>query len=153
MDVSSFLGGNFLTQLDLPAASQVWTIREVAQQQVGDDTKICIRFDQHTKPLGCNKTNLRTIAEAYGTDAAAWIGRPLELYRDQTQFQGQIVPCIRARIPQQAAAAPAPAAVPQPVVQPVAAPAPQQFAQPVAPQQQAPWEAAAAANGNNPPSA
>ncbi len=136
MDVSSFMGGNFLTHLDLQQASQVWTIRGVQQQQVGTDAKICVQFSEHQKPLGLNKVNLRTIAGAYGVNSQAWIGRPLELYRDQTQFQGRIVPCIRVRIPQQPAAA-APQMPVQPAAAPVAPPAP--AAQPQAGSPQPPW--------------
>jgi hypothetical protein len=77
----------------------VWTVRTVSQQLVGTDQKVCVQFDQHTKPLGLNKTNLKLIAANYGLEAQHWIGRPLELYRDQTQFQGRSVPCIRVRIP------------------------------------------------------
>ena len=130
MDVTSFLGGNFLTQLDLPQQPVVWQITGAQQQQVGTDTKICISFAEHQKLLGLNKTNLRTVASAYGTDASAWPGKALELYRDTTQFQGKTVPCIRVRIPQQQQAA-APVAAPQ-QSQPVAAPQ-----QPAA--EQPPW--------------
>lgn len=156
MDVSSFLGGNFLTQLDLPPDPQTCTIRGASQQQVGTDVKICLQLAEHAKPLGLNKTNLRTIAQAYGTDSNAWIGRQVELYRDRTQFQGALVPCIRLRIPAPPQAAPPamppavpPAAPVQP--QPVAAPQPQQPVAPPQPQQAAPWEQPP--NDNSPPSA
>ena len=142
MDVSAFMGGNFLTQLDLPAPSQVWTIRDVTQDQVGTDTKICLKFDEHVKPLGCNKINLRTIAQKYGTNGNDWVGRPLEVYRDVTQFQGRRVDCIRVRIPQQAAAPvmvpPAAQSGPVPVAQQNPAANPQLAAQPVASPMQAP---------------
>ena len=59
MDVSSFMGGRFLTHLDLPAQTQVWTIKDVKQRLVGADQKVCIWFHQHAKPLGLNKTNLK----------------------------------------------------------------------------------------------
>ena len=50
MDVSSFLGGSWLTHQDLPAQSQQWTIREVSQQLVGgQDLEICVKFDQHAR--------------------------------------------------------------------------------------------------------
>ena len=67
MDVSSFMGGNYLTQADLPQQTQTWTIRQVTQQQVGTDQKVCLQFDQHSKPLGCNKTNLRSIANCFSS--------------------------------------------------------------------------------------
>lgn len=131
MDVTAFLAGNFLTHVDLPAPSQVWTIRDVKQQLVGTDQKICIHFAEHQKPLGLNKTNLRTIADGYTIRSEGWIGKQLELFKDRTQFQGRVVDCIRVRIPsgpqqpappaQQQAQQPQPVAPPQ---QPAAAPAP-----------------------------
>lgn len=78
MNVSSFLGGNYLTHTDLPLPLQTWTIGKVDQQLVGTDQKICITFGEFpTKPLGCNKTNLRRIVELYGLDGAAWSGKQL----------------------------------------------------------------------------
>ena len=99
MDVSSFLGGSYLTQHDLPLQPAVWTVVGVTQQQVGTDQKIVVQFREHQKGLGLNKTNLRAIAQAYGTNAQAWIGRQLELFKDVTFFQGRQTPCIRVRIP------------------------------------------------------
>ena len=152
MDVSSFMGGSYLTHLDLPQPSQVWTVREVKQELVGTDTKIVVYFAEHQKGLGLNKVNLRVIAGAYTVQSATWVGRHLDLFKDQTQFQGKIVPCVRVRIPAAppAAVQPAPAqAAPQPPAplqvapqQPVAPPAPQQQ-----PQAAAPWE-----QDNSPPS-
>ncbi len=118
MDVSSFMGGNFLTQLDLPAPSQVWSIRDVKQELVGTDQKIVVYFSEHQKGLGLNKTNLRVIAQAYSTNAAAWNGKQLDLFKDQTQFQGSTVPCIRVRVPMQQPPAAAPVIAPQPVAAP-----------------------------------
>ena len=64
MDVSSFLGGNFLTHVDLPLPYQVWTIGKADQQLVGTDQKICLTFAEFpAKSLGLNKTNLRRVAE------------------------------------------------------------------------------------------
>ena len=147
MDVSSFMSGNFMTHLDLPLPSQVWTINQVEQLLVGTDQKICVTFTEFpSKPLGLNKVNLRALVAAYSTDSNTWIGRQLELFKAQCDFQGRQVDCVRVRIPQQPAvlaAAPAPAA--QVAQQPVAAPAVPVQA-PVAPPQTqptqvAPWEA------------
>jgi len=146
MDVSSFLSGNFLTHLDLPAPLQVWTIQSAAPQLVGTDKKICISFAEHPKPLGCNKTNLTRIAELYGTNADAWRGRQLQVYRSTTSYSGKVLQCIRVCGPGQVTPeavcdvtgavvhpnAMAPAA---PIQQPAAVPAP---AAPMAAQQQQP---------------
>jgi hypothetical protein len=130
------MGGNFLTHLDLPAPSQIWTIRDVSKQLVGGvDTKVCVLFSEHAKPLGLNKINLRTIAQAFGVDSNSWLGRQLEVHKDMTQFQGKTMPCVRVRIPMQPPEpmqyAPQPVAAPsQYAPQPVAAPQPVQYAPP-----------------------
>ena len=99
MDVSSFLGGRFLTNLDLPQPSQVWTIRAVSQEQIQTDLKVCLHFAEHSKPLGLNKVNLRVVAAAWGVQAANWTGKQIELLKDRCAFQGRMVDCIRLRVP------------------------------------------------------
>ena len=137
MDVSSFLTGNFLTHLDLPTPSQTWTVRAVKQQLVGSDPKICIWFNEHQKPLGLNKTNLRTIADRYSVESAAWVGKSLELYKDRCQFQSKTVDCVRVRIPSapEQTAPPVQPSAPQPATaippQPVAPPAPAEQQEPL----------------------
>jgi hypothetical protein len=42
MDVSSQLGGSFLTHEDLPAAHQVWTISKVDQQLAEHKDLLCV---------------------------------------------------------------------------------------------------------------
>jgi hypothetical protein len=178
MNISSFLSGNFLTHLDLPQPSQTWTISKAEQKLVGSDTKICLTFAEFpSKPLGCNKTNLKRIATMYGLDAAAWTGQQLLVYRSMTAYGGKSMYCVRLVGPQQQAiddndmptqavdlqSAPAAPVQQQPVpaaVQqtPVAVPAP---AAPVAPVQQAPvaapaqtpWKQDLANQQNSPPNA
>lgn len=130
MDVSRFMGGNWLRHTDLPAPTQVWTIRTVGQQMLGNDSKIVVNFNEHAKGLGLNKTNLRAIADAFGVNSDVWVGKSLEVYKDVTQFQGQTTPCIRVRVPAQQPGAPARAPQQQ---SPVAAPVQQQSV--AAPQQ------------------
>ena len=156
MDVSSFMGGNFLTHLDLPQPYQVWSINTVDQQLVGQgktaEQKICVTFSEHAKPLALNKTNLKRIAELYGTDANAWIGKQMLVYRSNTTFGNDTVLCVRVCGPAQAPPdvicdAQGNAVAYQPVV---TAPAP--AAQPVAaptPQNSAPWDQ----DDSSPPSA
>jgi hypothetical protein len=168
VDVTSFLSGNFLTHLDLPQPCQVWTIQSAAPQLVGTDQKICISFAEFpSKPLGCNKTNLTRVAELYGTQADAWAGRQVQVYRSTTSYSGKVMQCIRLcgpgqvtpepvcdaqdnLIPPVAPAPAAPVAVQQPFTvqqQPVAAPQ-----HPVAAPSQTPWEQDLTQQ-NNPPSA
>ena len=66
-----------------------WTIREVKEEMVGTDAKVVVYFAEHQKGLGLNKINLRAITQDYGVNTNFWIGKPVELFRDKTQFQGQ----------------------------------------------------------------
>ena len=153
MDVSSFMGGNFLTQLDLPQPSQAWTIAGVDQQLVGTDQKVCLTFAEFpAKPLGLNKTNLRRIAELYSTNAGNWNGKQLLVYRSTTTYSGATRLCVRVCGATQAPPDPicdqqgsaVPYQMPQQAVpvQPVAAPVQQPVAPPTQqqPQAAAPWE-------------
>jgi hypothetical protein len=50
------------------------------------------------KMFVANKTNCNQLAHDYGTRRIdGWIGRRMELIPSTTQFQGQVVPCIRVR--------------------------------------------------------
>jgi len=166
MDVSSFMGGNFFSQVDLASPVQVMTINKVDQQLVGQgpqaEQKICVSFNESAKPLALNKTNLKRVAALYSTDANQWPGKQLLVYRSSTTFSGQPKLCVRicgaqqtppdpicdqqgnavAFQPQAVAPAPVPQAAPQPIAVPQAA-APLQA--PVAqPQQASPWQGAPA---------
>jgi len=162
VDVSNFLGGRFLTQLDLSQPYQVCTISKADQQLVGTDQKICVTLpDFPSKPLGLNKVNLKRVVELYSTDANNWIGQQVVVYRTTTQYAGKTVLCVRICGPSQAPPDPpcdrqgnpvpfqpiAPAVPPQPVAP--AAPAPAPAPAPVAPAPAAatPWDAA---TQNNP---
>ena len=107
MDVSSFLGGNFLSQVDLQQPVQLWTIGKVDQQLVGQgqtaDQRVCVTFAEFpSKPLALNKTNLKRVAELYTVDANAWIGRQVQVYRTTTDFAGRTTLCVRVCGPTQA---------------------------------------------------
>lgn len=153
MDVSQFLGGNYLAHTDLPLPYQVWTISKVDQQVLDESPKVCVGFAEHAKSLACNKTNLTRLSELYGTDTTQWIGKQVLVYRSTTAFQGQTRRCIRLCGPTQTPPDPicdqqgnvVPFQPPQVVQQPINQPVPQTAqVQPVqAPQPQAvadPWQ-------------
>lgn len=49
------------------------------------------------KRLVLNKTNGKTVARLYGTDARLWEGKRITLYPTTTQLGGETVECIRIR--------------------------------------------------------
>lgn len=62
--------------------------------------KPMVFFEGKALPLGLNKTNMKTIATAYGYDTRAWIGKEIILYPTTTTMQGETVACIRVKLPQ-----------------------------------------------------
>ncbi len=73
-------------------------LQDVVGQGKEQDYKPVLFFQGRQKGHVLNKTNGRTIVDAYG-DTEAWPGKELELYPDRTSFQGKMVDCIRIRIP------------------------------------------------------
>lgn len=166
MDISKHLGSNFLNHLDLTQPFQTYIIKQVTQQMIGNEQKICVTFVEFaSKPLALNKTNLTRLGQMYGMESNNWIGKPLLVYRSMTTYEGRTMPCIRICGPHQAPpdlvcdqrgnpvvsqhAAPqvsAPVTAPQ-FAQPVAAPQVNPVLhQPVPPQQpQAAWSPASTA--------
>jgi hypothetical protein len=77
----------------------VVTIKGAERKTVGSEkvVKGVIFFEELERGLVLNKTNSRTIAEMYGSDTDAWMGKKITIYRSETSFQGKVVPCIRVR--------------------------------------------------------
>lgn len=44
-----------------------------------------------------NKTNGKVLAKAFGDDSRDWVGHDIVIYKSTTEFQGDIVPCLRIR--------------------------------------------------------
>ena len=105
-----------LKAADLPHGVQVPVIIETVRPIAFDDgNKIEIRFRGKKKVLICNKTNAIRIAAQHGDDYEAWPAKPVFLQRDQTEFRGSLVDCVRV-CPAAATAAPVPQQ--QPPVEP-----------------------------------
>ncbi len=103
MDTSNLFPSKYLKANDLEAGPQTVDIRELVLEEVGQgkdvETKPVVYFQDRQKGLVLNVTNLRTIDEAYTTNSDAWVGKPVELFSTETDFQGKRVACVRVRIP------------------------------------------------------
>jgi len=84
---------------DLRGRSHLLTIDESRLMKFNDGSKIVLHFKGKEKELVCNKTNAQMIASKYGDDYEEWAGAEVELYPDKTQFNGELVDCIRIRFP------------------------------------------------------
>jgi len=86
MDVSKYVGSVFLKVEDIKASGpQQVTIVDVRQGQYG---KPDLMFDDGTR-LGCNVTNGRALAKAYGFDSDDWVDKEVELVVGEIEYQGK----------------------------------------------------------------
>ncbi|MDH3719351.1 MAG: hypothetical protein OES79_14625 [Planctomycetota bacterium] len=100
---------------DLPHAVTV-EIEEARWEEMGDDSKVVVRFVGKEKGLPLNVTNWGAIEAALNeADTDRWKGKHIELYPTTTHFRGKEVGCIRVR--------PDPSEPPAPDPPPPAAPA------------------------------
>lgn len=98
MDISTELPG-YLKAADIPKA-KLLTIKGCAIEQLGDELKPCLEFEESQSKLVLNKTNIATLVEAFATtETDDWIGQPIVVYRTQTEFSGKRVDCLRVRMP------------------------------------------------------
>ena len=59
--------------------------------------KPVIYFQGAQKGMALNRSNADEIANVYGLDTDAWIGKRITLYPSTTRFANQVVPCIKVR--------------------------------------------------------
>ena len=120
MKITAAFPSRYLKAADIPTGRSIAVgIRKVVMEGVESDhgpaeDKPVVYFEDKQKGLVLNRTNASVISESYGDETDVWIGKPLEIYATQTEFRGQMVPCLRLRIPAAAPAVP-PVATPQDV--------------------------------------
>jgi hypothetical protein len=94
-----FESGETLKAADiLPNVDVPCIIKSVQPKKFDDGSKLIISFVNKIKVLICNKTNARAIADLHGEDYSIWPDKTIFLRQAQTDFQGQIVPCIRVSL-------------------------------------------------------
>jgi len=132
MRISEAYPSKYLKAADLDGQDRAVSIRACIQEELGQgaemETKPVLYFNAGQKGLVLNKTNATAIAEDYGDDTEAWVGREIALFIQKVSFQGKLMPAIRVRTQ----------ATPQPVVQRAPAPpAPETDAAPL--NDEIPW--------------
>ena len=93
--------GNFIKKDHLSGGKTLLlTIATVSMEDVGEDEKPVMYFNDHDKALPLNKTNADIIAESYGEETNAWEGKKIEIFLDPTvKYQGKKVGGVAVRIP------------------------------------------------------
>jgi len=87
MDITKYLGSAFLRVGDVKVNGPIRMVIESVTE--GKFDKPDLTFDDGTR-LSLNVTNTRTLARAYGTDGASWIGKEIELYLGETEYEGKL---------------------------------------------------------------
>ena len=91
----------YLSAGDLPEGAEVkLVIRSVRMEQLegkGKEQPV-LYFQGKEKGLVLNVTNSRRLVAAFGDrDLHEYVGQTILLYRDQTEFRGDVVDCLRLR--------------------------------------------------------
>lgn len=113
MRIGSAFPSTYLKASDIPEGQPVNVrIDRVEIEDVGGgrgkkEEKPVLYFVNKEKGMVLNKTNSNTIAKAYGDETDDWAGKPIQIVSTETEFQGDMVACLRIKIPKGGAAAPA----------------------------------------------
>ena len=113
---SDFDKSKYLKAEDLKAEKK-FRIKAVTVEEVGEkkEQKLVVWFTNDERGLVLNKTNNRTIRNAFGDDTKAWEKMIIVIFPTMVDMRGKLTPALRVRIPppkQTAAAAPAPKPAP-----------------------------------------
>ena len=77
------------------------TVREVKLEEVDDGvSKPVLYFQGKQAGLVLNRVNANTLADVWGAETDAWMGKEVILFRTMTEYQGRRVPCLRLRLPE-----------------------------------------------------
>lgn len=88
--------GSYLKAADLAGKPLAVTIDSVKIENVGDEEKPVLFFQETGKGLVLNRTNADSIVELLGTDETEeWHGKSIALVPAKTKFGGKTVDCIR----------------------------------------------------------
>ncbi len=112
MNIDSAFPSRYLKAGDLGGKTVRLKITGMSIEAVGKEkeNRPVLSFNGTEKTLVLNKTNANTITTLYGRETDNWIGKDIDLYAAQVEFQGQIGPALRVRgvaNPPQAKTAPA----------------------------------------------
>jgi hypothetical protein len=115
----------YLKAADLKGKARIVTIESARYETLKsldgkEKQKIVLYFKNVPKALPLNATNFDAVCDATGfPDTEDWPGQRIELYPTKTSMGGQLVECIRIRLPSDsrpAAAAPPPPPPPPPPI-------------------------------------
>ncbi len=99
MNIDAAFPSKYLKAHDLLGKTVRLKIAGITVEKLGEDLRPIISFSGTDKTLVVNKTNANRISAVYGRETDDWIGKDIEVYPDQVEFQGRMVEAIRVRVP------------------------------------------------------
>jgi hypothetical protein len=92
----------YLKASDLPEEGTItFTIERIEIEEIGREKQVkpVVYFEEDNRGLVANKTNCNTIAKVTGSRVFdQWIGKRINLYRAEVDFQGEQVESIRVSL-------------------------------------------------------
>jgi hypothetical protein len=101
MNINDAFPSSYIKAADLQGRPVRVTVESCQLEDLDGEQKPVLRFRGKQKGMVLNRVNAGTLSAALGDETAAWTGREIEIYPDQTMFQGRMVACLRLRVPQQ----------------------------------------------------
>ncbi len=99
MNIDSAFPSRYLKAGDLGGKTVRLRITGMSIEAVGKEkeNRPVLSFNGTDKTLVLNKTNANTITTLYGRETDNWIGKDIDLYTAQVEYQGQVGPALRVR--------------------------------------------------------
>jgi hypothetical protein len=100
MNIGKAFPSNYLKASDFQGKRSVMTIESVVIENIGDEDKPIVYFNEAELGLVLNKTNANMISEiAKSEETDNWLGIKIILYSTRVDFQGRRVDAIRVDVP------------------------------------------------------
>lgn len=103
MKAAKFLSNYLKADLLENRAPSKLTIRIVKEEAVGigdqQQKKMVLYFKEIEQGLVLNKTNAKVLVKNFGDETDAWVGKVVEMYVAEVEFQGEPQLGIRLRMP------------------------------------------------------
>ena len=98
MNINTLYPSKYLSASDCEDEDLHLTIRGVRVEQVGEEQKPMLYFQESEKPLVLNKTNAKTVSTLHGAETNDWKGKRITLYSTEVEFGGKTQLGIRIRL-------------------------------------------------------
>ena len=95
-NINDLLGGTYLSADNVQQPLLV-TIVGTERIELDRQTRVSVQFEELSKPLLTNKTNLGTLAKLFGGETAQWVGLQAILQTEPVSFQGKTVNGLRVK--------------------------------------------------------